>query len=194
MSLEAFARIADASRLLLERGFTEEAVSESLGLVGRAIKVDRVYIFENVTTAEGELACAQRYEWAEGVKPEIDNPLLQEVPYSQILPDWAHTLAEGKPIYGVVEDLSSELQAILRPQDIISILLCPITLNGKWWGFVGFDDCHSPRQWPADEVAVLRTLARALGGSLRHTQMQSTLRAAREQLQEVLSSTVGPKR
>ncbi|HLT31632.1 MAG TPA: GAF domain-containing protein [Myxococcaceae bacterium] len=193
MSLEAFAKIADASRLLLERGFTEETVSECLGLVGRAIGVDRVYIFENVTTAEGELACAQRYEWAEGVKPEIDNPTLQEVPYAQILPEWSTTLAEGKPVYGLVEDLPKELQDILRPQDIISILICPITLNGRWWGFVGFDDCHTPRDWPAEEVAVLRTLARALGGSLRHTQMQSTLRAAREQLQEVLSSTTERK-
>lgn len=194
MSLEAFAKIADASRLLLERGFTDESVTEALGLVGRAINVDRVYIFENVTSAEGELACGQRYEWAEGVKPEIDNPMLQEVPYAQILPEWSNTLAEGKPVYGVVDELPSELQAILKPQDIVSILICPITLSGKWWGFVGFDDCRNPRQWPADEVAVLRTLARALGGSLRHTQMQSTLRAAREQLQEVLSSTSGPKR
>jgi len=193
MSLEAFAKIADASRLLLERGFTEETVSECLGLVGRAIGVDRVYIFENVTTAEGELACAQRYEWAEGVKPEIDNPTLQEVPYAQILPEWSTIFAEGKPVYGLVEDLPKELQDILRPQDIISILICPITLNGRWWGFVGFDDCHTPRDWPAEEVAVLRTLARALGGSLRHTQMQSTLRAAREQLQEVLSSTTERK-
>lgn len=189
MSLEAFAKIADASRLLLERGFTDETVTEALGLVGRAIGVDRVYIFENVTTAEGELACAQRYEWVEGVKPEIDNPLLQEVPYQQILPEWSNILAEGRPVYGVVEELPGELQAILRPQDIISILICPITLDGRWWGFVGFDDCHSPREWPEEEVAVLRTLARALGGSLRHTQMQSILRAAREQLQAVLSST-----
>src|SRR5690606_29195285 len=128
MSLEAFASIADASRLLLERGFTQESVTESLGMVGRAIRVDRVYIFENVTTATGVLACAQRYEWSEGAKPEIDNPMLQEVPYDEFLPEWANLLAEGKPVHGVVDELSDSLQSILRPQDIVSILICPIIL------------------------------------------------------------------
>src|SRR5690606_8176988 len=130
---------------------------------------------------------------AEGGAPEIYSPPLQGVPEAPPLRESSTTRAAGAPVYGLVEDLPKELQDILRPQDIISILICPITLNGRWWGFVGFDDCHTPRDWPAEEVAVLRTLARALGGSLRHTQMQSTLRAAREQLQEVLSSTTERK-
>lgn len=193
MSLTAFTKIAGASRLLLERGFTPAAVTEALGLVGRAIDVDRVYIFENVRNAAGELCCAQRYEWAEGVEPQIDNPVLQELPYAQFLPDASESLARGQTIQGITAELSPEQQRLLIPQGIVSVLICPIILQDIWWGLVGFDDCRAPREWPADEVAVLRTLSRALAGTLRHAQMQSTLRAARDQLQEVLARTDPPE-
>lgn len=189
MVLKAFTRIGDASRLLLERGFTPEAVTEALGMVGDAIHVDRVYIFENVTLEDGRPGAAQRYEWVAGAtEPQLDNPELQGVPYEDVMPDWWDAFNKGDAVHGLTADRPSPSKEILEAQDVLSVLVCPITLNGKLWGFVGFDDCHSPRDWPSNEVALLKTLARALGGSLRHTQMRSTLRDARSNLLQVLES------
>jgi adenylate cyclase len=30
---------------------------------------------------------------------------------------------------------------------------------GRWWGFLGFDDCHIERQWSSAEIDVLKTAA-----------------------------------
>lgn len=189
MVLQAFTKIGDASRLLLEKGFTPEAVTEALGLVGEAIHVDRVYIFETIQLPNGRPGAAQRYEWVAGsTEPQLDNPELQAVPFDDVMPDWWVAFSRGDAVFGKTADRPSPSKEILEAQDILSVLVCPITLNGRLWGFVGFDDCQTPREWPATQVALLKTLARALGGSLRHTQMRSTLRDARSNLLQVLES------
>jgi len=189
MLLQAFTKIGDASRLLLEKGFTPEAVTEALGLVGEAIHVDRVYIFETITLENGRPGAAQRYEWVAGsTEPQLDNPALQAVPFDEVMPDWWEAFSKGEAVCGKTAERPSPSREILEAQDVQSLLVCPITLDGKLWGFVGFDDCHSARDWPTTEISLLKTLARALGGSLRHTQMRSTLRDARENLVKVLES------
>ena len=195
MALQAFKMIGEASRLLLEQGFKQEVVTEALGMVGKAIGVDRVYIFENSRAPDGSLLANQRFEWAEGSTiAQLDNPELQGVPMDAIAADWVSSLAAGEAVFGLSKDMSPGTRELLESQQIVSILVCPITLERKWWGFVGFDDCHSEREWPAVEVAVLKTLARALGGSLRHTQMRSTLASARTQLEQVLEHCATPTR
>lgn len=187
MSMNGFTKIGDASRLLLEKGFSPETVSEALGMVGDAIGVDRVYIFENVTLEDGQLGVSQRYEWAAGsAAPQLDNPELQNVPFEMVAPGWTETLQNGDVVIGLTSELSSPTKELLESQDILSLLICPIMLGGKLWGFVGFDDCRTPRQWPAIEVTLLRTLARALAGSLRHSQVRGSLRDVRSNLLQVI--------
>ncbi len=187
MSMQGFTRIGDASRLLLEKGFSPEVVSEALGMIGEAIGVDRVYIFENVALEDGRLGVSQRYEWTAGsADPQLDNPELQDLPFEVVAPGWLEPLQKGDVVVGLTSSLSSPTRELLESQDIQSLLLCPITVGGQLWGFVGFDDCHSAREWPATEIALLRLLARALGGSLRHSQVRGALRDVRENLVQVL--------
>ena len=187
MAQHAFEMIGEASKLLLERGFTTECLTEALGRVGRAMRVDRVYIFENGRDANAALVANQRYEWtAASATAQLDNPELQNVPYSDVMPDWLVAFSTGDPVVGLVKDMPSPSKELLESQQVLSLLVCPISLGNDWWGFVGFDDCQSERQWPAEEVAVLETLARALSGSLRHAQMKNTLNLARLHLETVI--------
>ena len=188
MAVDIFRVIGKTSKDLLASGYTPTGVSSALKRIGYALGVDRVYVFENVKDTTGELCCSQRYEWsATSVEAQIDNPELQMIPYRAVLPAWVEPLSHDRPFYGLVRDMDAATQDILLPQEIISILICPITISGQWWGFVGFDDCHTPREWHHKEIHVLSLLARSLAGALRHGQMKQTLEAARAQLRDVVT-------
>jgi len=42
-------------------------------------------------------------------------------------------------------------------------LLVPILISDELWGFIGFDDCHSERQWTVAEQSILVTAAASIG-------------------------------
>ncbi len=187
MASSAFAAIMNVSQLLLEKGFEPKTVAEALGKVGVALDVDRVYIFENGTSPTGESLCSQRYEWtAAAASAQLDNPELQNVPYAEVLPSWVAPLSSGKPIQGPPRDFPSPARELLESQDIQSLLVCPITVGGEWWGFVGFDDCRTERQWPPMEVSVLQALSNALAGSLRHARLRNMLSGVQSQLRTII--------
>ena len=58
--------------------------------------------------------------------------------------------------------------------------LFPIHFGDEWWGFVGFDDCRTPREWDESEVSLLRTASEMIGSTLQRWQAEAGLRQARD--------------
>lgn len=181
-----FALLSDASRHLLRHGFTPEAVATALGKLGAALGVDRVYIFENsVDPSTGATLMSQRYEWSAGeATPQIDNPALQDLLYREGCPDWEEVLRRGEVVSGLPRDMAPATRELLESQEIQSLLVCPILVDGVWWGFVGFDDCRTPRAWPPQERLVLQFLAKALAGALRNDKARPRLQVLQTSLQD----------
>lgn len=184
MTMDLGGHVAEASRLLLKRGFDSATVTEALGMLGRGAAVDRVYIFENGGAPDAP-TCSQRYEWSDQVEPQIDNPALQDLPYLEMAPGWSDVLSANEVICGLPATMAPEVRALLEAQGIQSILVCPIFLDERWWGFVGFDDCHAPRSWSETEIDLLRRFSRALAGAVKHADMKSRLALARDQLRSL---------
>jgi len=156
----------------------------ALEQVGNGAGVDRAYIFERSDDAtRGHVLCSQRYEWsADRVTPQIDNPDLQGVDMHEIAPTWVEAFARHEHIAGLVRTIPEPTRGILLSQQIQSLCVCPIIVGDEWWGFVGFDDCHSERIWPDDEVRALQRLSVALAASLRRAQTSARLEQALQQL------------
>ncbi|MEN6665749.1 MAG: response regulator [Phycisphaerae bacterium] len=175
------AAVSEATAALLSVTDLSLSVQQSLQTVGRAAGVDRVYVFENHDeTAGGRHLMSQRYEWAsEVVTPEIDNPELQDLPYDTMSPTWYDELASGTPIVGLVQNLPQPLRDLLQSQGIVSILLLPIMVDGGFWGFIGFDDCHCRRRWDDSESTILATLGSAIGGAITRRRAEMALDEAR---------------
>ena len=56
-----------------------------LARLGEVTEVSRVYVFDARLDPDGEWRCSQRYEHcAQGIKPEIDNPDLQEADLAEM--------------------------------------------------------------------------------------------------------------
>jgi PAS domain-containing protein len=142
--------------------------NQALARFGNAVAVSRVYIFENSIGADGALRMSQRYEWcAPDIEPQIDNAELQNLDYQAGgFGRWASLLAQKEPIAGHVRDFPEREQAILAPQQIVSIIIVPIFVRGEWRGFIGFDQCDREREWQPSEIHALESAASLFGLAL----------------------------
>lgn len=172
---------AEAMNFLLTLNNHTEAIQKALETIGLATGVDRVYIFENEQDSlTGESFFSQRFEWvAKGIEPQIDNPELQNMPYSSSYPRWYNLLLAGETVSGWSKDFPENERKILESEDIISIIVAPIFVRGHLWGMVGFDDCTIGTDWSDNEISILTALASSIGGSIARRLIETDLIQAR---------------
>jgi PAS domain S-box-containing protein len=186
--------VAQATNQLLTTDDLATVINQTLAILGQVTQVDRVYIFEiHPHTETSEPAMSQWCEWVgETVTPEIDNPQLQNLLFASIgMSRWYEALSDGHSCHGLVRDLSVLERQLLEPQGILSILVVPIPVNGNLWGFIGFDDCHSERQWSPDESAVLMTMAAMIGSCISHRQTADALKQSQLRLEQITANVPG---
>lgn len=149
-----------------------EHIAQVIGRLGRATRVSRVYIFENRHTETKRLVWRQIYEWvATGVSTQIDNPVLLEFDVlAQGFERWIALMEKGELVKGKVKDLPPGEQAELVAEEIKSIVCVPIFVKQVWWGFIGFDDCLTEREWSAAELDALIAAASTLGAAIEREQ------------------------
>ncbi|MCA1994305.1 MAG: GAF domain-containing protein, partial [Coleofasciculus sp. S288] len=186
--------VAQATNQLLRTDDLATAINQALTTLGQVMGVDRVYIFEIHSHPDTvEPAMSQRFEWArETVTAEIDNPRLQNLCFAACgMSHWYEALLAGNYCSGLVRDLAPLERQLLEPQGILSILVVPIPVNGKLWGFIGFDDCHCDRKWSKDESAVLMTMAATIGVCIAQRQTEDALRQSQLRLEKIAANVPG---
>ena len=178
---EILSGTAQSMNYLLTLTNHEEAIQKALETIGVATGVDRVYIFENEQDdLTGESFFSQRFEWvAKGITPQIDNPELQNMPYSSDFPRWYNLLLAGETVSGQSIDFPDMERKILESEDIISIIVAPIFVREKLWGMVGFDDCTIGIDWSQNEISILTALAVSMGGRITRRLIEHDLIQAR---------------
>ncbi|WP_405088740.1 GAF domain-containing protein [Microbispora sp. NBC_01389] len=180
-----------ADRFLASAEPWETNIAEVLARLGTAAGVSRVYIFENHLDAHGRQCSGQRYEWvAEGITSQMDNPLLRGFDYVDVgWGRWAELLVRRDVMVGNTRDFPASERPELDAEDIKSIALVPIHVEGLWWGFIGFDECAAEREWLPNDVAALRAAADTLGAAIQRTRTERRLRAQQAQYRAVFEAT-----
>ncbi|HEX6068227.1 MAG TPA: PAS domain-containing protein [Longimicrobiaceae bacterium] len=170
--------ISFAAERFLRTSAWDQGLKEALERIGYAAGASRAYLFERSSDAGGAILVCQREEWvASGIVPQIDNPELQNVRLADLgLGRWERMLQRNEHVQEIVAQLSAEERIHLADQDIQSILLIPISVGGEWWGFLGFDDCVTAREWSTAEREVLAAAAGMIGAAIERTRSEVALR------------------
>ncbi|MFW5741210.1 MAG: ATP-binding protein, partial [Myxococcota bacterium] len=172
--------IADITSLAVQADDLERLQEQCVAKLGEVAGVSRVYVFEH---HEALNAMSNTYEWcAPGIEPQKDE--LQNVPGSAI-PWWVETLRRGDLIcYSDIEQIPDEgTKEILRPQDIQSILVVPLFVDGRYYGFLGLDDCAKHRDWPEEDIGILTSISRILTAVIGRTRTERALAGRRDELE-----------
>ena len=181
--------VAFTGERLLQPGDLDAHIDAALHELGTATGVDRVYVFR--VDGEGlEALASQTHEWARpGVEPQIDNPDLQDLPFAAVgFGRWLEVLAAGGAIDGAVQDFPASEHELLASQDIRALAVVPVTVDGAWWGFIGFDLTSDERPFQPTEVAALRTAAGIIGAAIGQRAAWRRLDEHRAELAEALDS------
>lgn len=180
------ATLVEVQRRLLHLKSTnrQQIYTVVLEPLANACGASRVYVFENHRDPQNpqRLLLSQKAEWCQaGIPPQIDNPLLQNLPYEAFAPHWLPKLAAGEPISGLVSEWGEAERHHLEPQGILSILLLPLFVEEQFFGLIGFDHCQQPYLWSEAEIHLLRAAATSLTLTLERQQAESRLSHSQRQ-------------
>lgn len=164
--------IGKTSERLLDTDNAFEVVEESFALVGKAIQADRVYYFEKQENG----FFSQKIEWVNtGISKEIDNPLLQNMDLDEY-PSLKEKVFAGAPyIFNTSEMPPGNFRDMMELQSILTILNIPLKVKGEIYGFIGFDDCTTNREWSQDELSVLSSLANNIAHAIERNDSQQKI-------------------
>ncbi|MDY6850530.1 MAG: PAS domain S-box protein [Thermodesulfobacteriota bacterium] len=181
--------IAYSSKILVESADIGQALQMITERLLSATGVSRVYIFENFEDPVDGTCMRQINEAVfEGVTPEIDNPLLQRLPYSEVTPIFLETMVSGEPYASLVSEMSIESRIVLEPQGILSIMMLPIIAGKNLWGFIGFDDCLIERVWREEDIQLLQTVASMIGNVIEHGRAEQALRESEQRFRTLVET------
>ena len=173
--------VNNVSTILLEPDISkfDENLLNSMGMLGNAVGVDRVYIWKN-NTIDGKLYCTQiAYERSESAESQQSNEYA-DIPYDKIAPGLEKVLRSGHCVNGIVKKMLPEYQAQMLNQDVVSLIIVPIFLQDEFWGFLGFDDCHKERVFTKSEELILRSASRMIANAYMRQDMARSLQSALE--------------
>jgi diguanylate cyclase (GGDEF)-like protein/PAS domain S-box-containing protein len=167
--------LAQATHCLLTNPHFAEAIPEVLAILGEAAQADRVYLYENHPhSITGQEAMSMRFEWVrEGIAPSIHQPHWQDQSYHEHgLERWLESFRQGQSVGGWVRDFPESEQVLLARDDIQGILMVPVLVDDRLWGFIGFDECQETALWNQGESTILTTLATSLGSALKRQETE----------------------
>jgi PAS domain S-box-containing protein len=162
--------IADATKTLITSIETEQSFDHALRILGKAADVDRVYIFQHQLNHEtDDIFFSLLYEWAsKGTESQINNPEFQKISYSRFATlNFYENFVKGKTLKFIINDLHESDRTSFIDQNIRSIILVPIMIDGVYWGFIGFDDMEEDRIWSDNDESILITMASTIGAVIR---------------------------
>ncbi len=172
--------VSKVSALLLTKPGKEDVFDETLKIIQNTTHANRVYVFENFTDPVDGLCMKQTHEITQNASSQIDNPILQHVVYVQGFKRWMELLKNGKYIKGSISDFPIDEQEILSPQQIKSILVIPVFSDGKWFGFIGFDDTQTERKWREEDVSLLFAIADMMGNYISREKSTRQIKRSEE--------------
>ena len=166
-----------ASELFFKYNYTTQSIADVLKRLGEATGVSRVYIFENYEDNKQQIFTNLLFDW---VSPNIEDhgngSLLKEIYYKESgFNRWIKTLSQGKPIYGEIKKFPKSERKLLGEQGLVSIVIMPIFVNNTWWGFIGLDECCTPREWTDAELSALGTAADIIGAAIHRKRVDVEL-------------------
>lgn len=171
--------LSEISYILNTNEDFQTKINEVLYKLGLYTNTSRVYIFEN---SPNQKTTSNTFEWCnEGVESQKEG--LQKVPLDMIL-EWI----EGKEYYysnDFLKDMPSDLAELMISQGIQSCLIFPLQVEYNLFGFIGFDECNTQREWDKLEIELLKTIANLISFSYEREKTQNQLQKNEQHFREL---------
>lgn len=177
--------VAYSAKALLSSGDWGAQIDEILRQLGEASDSSRVYVFQHEREGD-KLLTTLAYEWcAPGISAQIQNPDVKRLEIGAVgFQRWIDLMSKGELIHGDVENFPADEQDFLKMQEIKSLVVIPFFVSGRWWGFIGFDQCVRVREWSSAELGALQAAASMLGSAIERRDSEVLMEIQFNELQK----------
>ena len=177
ISREAYlAALVDVQRALLSFDGNRELETQIIQILGNVANASRAYIFEVQHHSNGIKSVWERAQWSRDEANSKDSKLsVQSLLREKLFTQWINLLARGEIICGKVADLNKSAQQILGANSVLSILILPMIVKGKLFGFIGFENCREAKIWDNYEISFLQAAATAISLARQRQQAEEKL-------------------
>ncbi len=87
---------------------------------------------------------------------------IQQFPFAE-MDVFMKIINNGDSFIQIVRELKPcKAKEMLQMQGILSILVIPILIEKKCWGFIGLDECKFERKWPDAEISLITTFVNSV--------------------------------
>lgn len=154
-------------------------IQRALTELGRFAEADRSYL---LLLDDSATIFANSHEWCRrGVSPQ--RALLQNLSVEKF--DWAwRPLLRGEVLeIASVADLPDEAQAvraILEQQQIVSLVIVPLSVGGMIGGGIAFDNVLGTGRWAAEAIGLLHTAADIIAAAVQRQHIATALRNSQQ--------------
>ncbi|MFN2265762.1 MAG: GAF domain-containing protein [Anaerolineales bacterium] len=185
--------LAGCSQILM---MVAEIESEQWDLLQQALEqllygaqASRTYIFRSFDDPELGRCIGMKAEvCAQGIPVHINNPANRKFPLSSMPSEFGEALSQGKPYGGPIKQVFASTPNLrdaflAQSPPLLSVLLFPVMDREVVWGFIGFDDCKTERQWNTWEIGMLGTAAEMIGNTLQRWGIETQLKETLDELE-----------
>ena len=179
------ATLVEIQRRLLS--FHLEAIfyPEILQLLGECSRASRVYVFENQQDQQVNILTVEKAQWfASEIIPDLNFPKRSSFTDENVFAQWLKKLAKGEPIIVSLGESSQAESQFLESQGILAILILPLIVKGKFFGFIRFDRCVEAQQWEEEEIALLKLAAAEISVAKEQHQAEVALQKLNQELED----------
>ena len=158
----------------------DRVIENALCLSGRFFGADRGYVFQVDTGAK---TITNTHEWCEA-NIESLMPKYQAYPLGKLpgILDFPQHSIEYFHFADVntMSDEMAEFRKLLIEDNVRSILLLPLLVQGKFIGLFGYDCVQKSRSWPYEEISLLKVIAEMFSNALAKKATEKQLRKSEE--------------
>ena len=176
-----------ASMLLsLEHTDFEQVLYSALKTLGESVTADRVSIWKN-SESDGICNAARIGQWSSDelllIKENnpVNNAFPTELKLDKVLPGWEQQIKEKKVLNGCRVDFDEPITSLMEKYGVLSLLLLPIVVGGKYWGFIFFTSYFSKKEFSPVEEELLLSGATLIASAIDRNKIEQELIKARDE-------------
>ncbi len=158
-----------------------------LDIVGPASNAGSAFIFLTKNSPQGDLLLDRKGRWYSNPEGAAkDEVLLQDRAYDDCLPNWYGTLNTGLVITTTADVCPEPERQLLLDQNIQTVLIIPIMIDSRFFGFIGFDNCISGITWSPMEQTYLEAAAFDLAQAIKRSRSEKLVRESLKEKEDLL--------
>lgn len=181
--------VSESVKELIATPVLAEALARALRIMGLGAGVDRAFVFRHSTSNDpGKVVLSHFVEWDKALLEPVSRPNFQNFSYKEISINWFYKLSDRKEVVVNSHQAEQGEKHFLKSMNSASMMLIPIFVHEKLWGFIGFGIGLRGGIWNESHKTLFKAFAVTLGIVIARNEGAVELQKAKEAAESATSA------